>query len=275
MITLRVLTVTDLHQSCALGEQLLCAVQTHQPDLVAVVGDVLGLPEEQAGRFTPWAWARFLAALPVAHLVFTRGNHDQEEWGNFVYAWPHEKRPLIALHGTAHAFGPLVVVGFPCHIGWEGPWRARLPKAGNVVTLDPNQSGRKSLPEKTSRWLRPLLRGLGPAGRTLWLMHEPPLAAPIAHSRTCNPEWTAAVARHQPLLTVSGHDHDTPRRTARWHMRLGESRCVNVGQGVETLHYTLIEFDFAANTPCLPMRILVRAFPAGDQIEINPVNLIP
>lgn len=275
MITLRVLTVTDLHQSCTLGEQLRCAVQTHRPNVVAVVGDVLGLAEEHAGRFTTWAWARFLADLPVEQLVFTRGNHDQEEWGAFVYGWPHERRPLIALHGTAHTFGPLVVVGFPCHTGWDGPWRARLPKVGNVVTLDPKQSGRKSLTGKTSRWLRPLLRQLGPAGRTLWLLHEPPLATPIAHPRACNPEWTAAVARHQPLLTVSGHDHDTPCRTARWHARLGESLCVNVGQGVESLRYSLIEFTFLEATPCLPTRTVVRAFPVGDPIEINPVNLIP
>ena len=275
MITLRVLTVTDLHQSCALGEALLRAVQAHQPEVVAVVGDGLGLAEEHAGRFTTWAWARFLAALPVEHLVCTRGNHDQEEWGTFVYAWPHQRRPLLALHGTAHTFGPLVVVGFPCHTGWDAPWREMLPKTGNVVTLDPTQSGRKSLPGKTSRWLRPLLRQLGPAGRTLWLLHEPPLAAPIAHSRTCNPEWTAAAARHQPLLTVSGHDHDTPRRNATWHTRLGESLCVNVGQGGATLRYTLIEFTFPAATPCLPARIVVRAFPAGDQLELNPAKLVP
>jgi len=275
MITLRVLTVTDLHQSLALGEQLLRAVQTQRPDVVAVVGDVLGLAEAHAGRFTTWAWARFLADLPVEHLVFTRGNHDQEEWGIFVCAWPHARRPLIALHGTAQAFGPLVIVGFPCHTGWDGPWREMLPKTGNMVTLDPRQSGRKSLPGKTSRWLRPLLRQLGPAGQTLWLMHEPPLAAPIAHPMTCNPDWTAAVARHQPLLTVSGHDHDTPRRTATWQARLGESFCVNVGQSVETLHYTVMEFTFPAETPCLPTCIVVRAFPVDEQLEINPGKLIP
>ncbi|MEN9576706.1 MAG: hypothetical protein RL514_4561 [Verrucomicrobiota bacterium] len=121
MTTLRILTVTDLHQSRALGEALLRAVQTHLPDVVAVVGDTLDFSGRRGSQFITPECAEFLAALPVRELIFCRGNHDGEDWPIFVEAWPHERRPLILLHGTAHLVGPLVMVGFPCDTGWDEP----------------------------------------------------------------------------------------------------------------------------------------------------------
>lgn len=275
MTTIRVLTVTDLHQSRALGEALVRAVQTHEPDVLAVVGDTLDFSGRRGSQFITPEVSQFLAELPVKELVFCRGNHDAEDWPIFVETWPHEHRPLILLHGTAHVVGPLVVVGFPCDTGWDRPWRETLPKVGNVATLDHTQSGRKSLTANPWRWLRPLLRQHGPAARTLWLLHEPPMTQPIAHPMTCNPDWFRMVSAHQPLLCVSGHDHHTPARNGVWHARVGHSVCLNVGQGVETLHYSLLEFTFPSDAPCVPTRVLVRAFPSGEQLDINPVQLVP
>ena len=39
--TIKILTVTDLHRVRALYEQLARAVESHQPDIVALVGDFL------------------------------------------------------------------------------------------------------------------------------------------------------------------------------------------------------------------------------------------
>lgn len=270
MTTLRVLTVTDLHQSKSLCGALHAAVLQHRPDVVAFVGDVLDFSGRSGSQFSTPECAEFLAALPVEQRVFTRGNHDGEDWQLFAYAWPHERKPLLALHGTAHAFGPLVVVGFPCHTGWDGPWRETLPKTGNVLSLDHTQWGRKALPENPTRWLRPLLRQHGPAARTLWLLHEPPMAQPIAHPMTGNREWRELVERHQPLLTVSGHDHDTPRQSGLAHARLGQTVCVNVGQSVEALHYCVIELTFPSATPSLPLHVVVECFPSGQSLEIQP-----
>ena len=269
MLTQRVLTVTDLHQSRALGLALRAAVERHRPDIVAFVGDVLGRSGGRDGQFRPLEWAEFLAALPVPELVFTRGNHDQEDWEWFVLGWPHERRPLRALHGTFHTFGPLGVVGFPCRLGWDGPWREWLPRVGNELALDPEQCGRKSLPHRASRWLRPLLRAHPAAARTLWLLHEPPLVAGLADGFTGSPEWLALITRHQPVLTVSGHDHDTPRRSGRWHAHVGRTVCVNVGQAESVLHHALVEFDFADALPARPVRVRVRAFPWEEELEVE------
>jgi hypothetical protein len=120
VITLRVLTVADLHQSRALGEGLLRAVRGHQPEWVACVGDVLDFSGRRGSQFSTPESAEFLAALPVKEMLFCQGNYEAENWPIFVEAWPPERRPPILLHGTARVVGPLAVVGFPCDTGWDG-----------------------------------------------------------------------------------------------------------------------------------------------------------
>src|SRR5436190_2145599 len=158
---LRVLTVADLHQSRRHFQWLGEEVKSKRPDLVAFVGDVLSDSAASGGdQVGTEEAAHLLSGLSCPQLVFIRGNHEQEEWPKFVEAWPLNERPLVALDGTAHIFGPLVIVGFPCHTGWEDPWRQTLPKAGNEITLDIALSGRKVLPADHGFWLPPLLRRL-------------------------------------------------------------------------------------------------------------------
>jgi len=268
---IRVLTVADLHQSRRHYRWLASAVAEHKPDLITLVGDCLGLelPATLADHLSVEETAEALSGLPAQHLLFVRGNHEQEDWQRFVAAWPFDRRPLVALYGSAFTLGPLVIVGFPCKVGWEGPWCQTLYKHGNGVVPDPAHSGRKVLPVDPAGWLPRLMRQTGSAGRTLWLMHEPPVARPIASPATYNPDWTDAVERFRPLLTVSGHDHHTPLEHGTWHTKLGDTVCVNVGQDATDLHYGLIEFEFRQEQPCLPTRVIVRAFPWNQRTEIR------
>jgi Icc-related predicted phosphoesterase len=268
---LRVLTVADLHQSRTHFQWLCDEVRTKRPDLVAFVGDVLSDPAVNHGDRVPTGEAaHILSSLRCPQLVFVRGNHEQEDWPKFVEAWPLDERPLVALDGTAHVFGPLVLVGFPCHTGWEDPWCETLPRAGNEITRNVTLSGRKVLPADHEFWLPPLIRRFGSAGRTLWLMHEPPQVRQIAGAYACNPEWSKAVERFRPLLTISGHDHETPKRYNTWHGQLDHTVCVNVGRGVMSLHYCVLDFEFPESKPCLPTRITVEAFPWKTQVVIQP-----
>ncbi len=270
-MNLRVLTVADLHQSGSHYRWLLDEVQAKRPDVVAFVGDVLNHPSiSQRDRVATAEAAELLSNLPCPQLVFVRGNHEQEDWPKFVAAWPLHERPLVALSGAVHIVGPLGIVGFPCHTGWEEPWYETLPKVGNEITRDISPSGRKVLPADYEFWLSPLLRRLGSAARTLWLMHEPPQVREIARPYACNPRWTKAVERFRPLLTVSGHDHHTPMQYNTWHGELGATVCVNVGRGVMSLHYCVLDFEFPESKPCLPTKITVEAFPWKSQVVIQP-----
>lgn len=270
-MNIRALTVSDLHQSVEHYQRLASATEAHKPDLVAFVGDFLGIDATgRSRRLSIAEAATALSALAAPHLIFVRGNHEEEEWREFVDSWPMERRVLTALYGSAFKLGPFVAVGFPCDLGWEEPWRQTLPKVGNELSRKISLCGRKALPAKHERWLPQLLRQTGPGGITLWLMHEPPLTMPLATPQSFNPEWTDAVEQFQPLLVVSGHDHETPMRFNAWHSKVGDTICVNPGQGASELHYCVLDFEFASPMALLPHRITVKAFPWRDKIVIQP-----
>ena len=213
---MKVLTVSDLHQRRSLYDQLAAAVAIQKPDLLALVGDFLDLDGHGRGMLTPKAAANGIAEMAKGcEVVFVRGNHEEEGWPDFENSWKLSGRPLHALHGSAVTFGPLTIVGFPCQMGFPHFY-------GKGRLLDDYDY---------EAWLTPLLATIGKAGRGLWLMHEPPTDA-LAEYWACCPEWGRAVREFQPLVTISGHDHDTPRRSGDWCATIGRTQCVNVGQRV-------------------------------------------
>lgn len=255
------MTVTDLHQSRPLYEELERAVKNHRPDVVALVGDVLdALQYSSKKQFSTKECAERLAALSVEHLIVVRGNHEDFNWSDFVAAWPHTQRPLTALYGSAYAIGPLTIVGFPCLTGEEFHWCAHLSAADNKMELHPRES-RQPLPPDFDSWLPHLLAEIGPAGRSLWLMHENPIGLPLICEIGVNAVWLEAVRHYAPRIVVNGHDHEIPFRVNRWYALFGKSFCVNVGQKDNILHYAVLDFEFALPNSSLPDRITVKAFP--------------
>lgn len=272
MTIIRVLTVADIHQSKSLIRQLELACKMHEPDVLAFVGDFLNAFETGATKeqYALEECARKYSAMAARHIVFVRGNHEEQNWTNFVYSWPHEKRSLIALHGTAFMLPPLVIVGFPCRMGDEEGWCNSLPKNGANVIDIAKPSGRSPLPAGAYGWLPKLMKKLGPAGRTLWLLHEPPTNSVIGSETSWNAQWKEAIENYQPLLTVSGHEHRAPIESARWHLKVGNTVCVNVGQSGGMLRYGVVELSFMNEVSVLPDNVEVRAFPGGVDCESSP-----
>ena len=235
---MRVLTVADLHQRRVLFDGLAAAVAVRKPAVVALVGDFLDGDGWGEGLLTPEAAACELADLTAGReVVFVRGNHDAEGWPAFETTWRAIRPDCHALHGSAVTLRGLTILGFPCQMG-----DARFYAHGRPLPCPASD---------TAGWLDPLMERLGAAGRGLWLMHEPPLTD-LGEAWTVCPEWRSAIARWQPLVTISGHDHN-PKQ---WRTRLGETVAVNVGQRVHPepgeLQYLTIDFWFEADgTPRL------------------------
>jgi len=261
--TIKVLTVTDLHRVRSLYELLGKAVASHQPDIVVLVGDFLDAGGEHADQFSTAECAAFLGRLACKELVFVRGNHEDSNWWEFLAAWQATGRPLHALDRAAFVHGPLVMVGFPCLMGDETAF---------VESLNNREDRRGDHDENPLAWLPKALLPHGAAARTLWLMHEPPAGTPLSKAGSVvggNPEWTSAIERYSPWLTVSGHDHVTPRRSGRWHCRVGRTVCVNAGQSDSgPLHYCVIAAEFASDRPALPRRMTIQAQPGGEAVQL-------
>ncbi len=244
-ITVRLLTVADLHQRRPLYDHLAAAVEEHEPDIVALVGDFLN-EWQHGGNFLSLDEAsRRLTALPAQDIICVRGNHEDANWLDFIPG------RIQSLNASAFSLGPLVVVGFPCLLGDE-TW---FLEGGAGVSPD------------ASEWFPKLLRQYGPAARTLWLMHEPPDLTRLSMRSgplRGNPEWREAIERYSPLAVVSGHDHQTPWRAGYWHDRIGDTVCLNAGQSNETLYYFVIDASFEKKAISLPSRLVVTHWPTKE-----------
>ncbi len=210
MLDLKILAATDLHCVENLYLELAAAVDEHRPDVVALVGDFLDALGSEHKQLTTANCAKALAELPCKNIIFTRGNHEYDNWWEFEGAWATTGRKMHALHGEAFVANPLVAVGFPCDLGDETAF------VGN----------RKRLPFPPRQWLSSLLRQHSPGMRTLWLMHEPPRGTPLTVRSgpvSGNHLWNEAIERFSPWLVISGHDHGTPVRTGKWYARVGQS----------------------------------------------------
>jgi hypothetical protein len=255
-----------MHQSRLHYQSLVQAVRDHRPNVVAIVGDALeAFSRSGRRRLSVEDCAETLGALPVEHIVFVRGNHEDTNWSQFVSAWPHERRRLVGLYGTAYSAGPLVITGFPCMTGLEDTWCEHLSACNDSMSIY-EASHRLPLPVDNERWLADLIRRTGPPGRTFWLMHEGPVGLPLSDVGCLNPAWTNAVERYCPRLVAFGHDHYTPLENGRWYARLEDTTCVNVGQDEESFHYAVLDFDFPGLEPSLPTRIRIKAFPWNQEI---------
>jgi len=250
--TIRILTVTDLHQLGVLYDGLEKAVERHKPNIVALVGDAIDANTGQYCDIPKDECARRLASLPCDEVIFVRGNHEDDGWLPFARAWRSTGRPLHALNGEAFVCGPLVMVGFPCALGDE------------LWYLE----GRNSVPLDTNQWLPQILRKFGPAARTLWLMHEPPKGTWLITDEGVMSgvrAWREAIERYSPWLTVSGHDHSTPHRRMLWRDSIGQTVCLNLGQKMDgPLHYALIEASFDTAKPSLPGCMKLIAYPRQE-----------
>ena len=251
-----VLTVADLHQSRQLFATLSQAVDDHQPDVVALVGDCLHIGEDMENRLSVKECAAALSSLHCKDVVFVRGNHEDENWLRFAKYWRHSNRALTTQHGEALKVGPLVIIGFPCLLGSE------------EFFVNP----REPLPPNPEKWLLNHLHEHGKAAQALWLMHEPPRGTVLSQTNgptSGNHDWTDAVKRFAPCLVVCGHDHHTPIENKRWYCELGNSTCINVGQADhQRLHYSVIKAKFTPESTGLPAKISIAAFPWQETIEI-------
>src|ERR1017187_8529022 len=95
-----------------------------------------------------------------------------------------------------------------------------------------------------------------------------PANCQISHAWATITTWS--LWSGSPLLTISGHDHETPVRRGCWWDKVGRSVCLNVGQKLDgPPHYCVLEFTFPKSTPSLPSRIRVSAYPWDQCLEIG------
>ncbi len=82
--------------------------------------------------------------------------------------------------------------------------------------------------------------------KTVYLLHMPP--ARLGLDKCANGTEVGSKAiydfidKNQPLLTLHGHIHESPRMTGKWSAQLGKSVCIQPGQ-LDDFAYVVIDLE--------------------------------
>ena len=85
----------------------------------------------------------------------------------------------------------------------------------------------------TISWDLDRLKKLSNPGNTIYIIHAPPFNTKLDIITTGIHVGSRAVRnfieKEQPLLTLHGHIHESPKISGSWHDKIGKTICINVG----------------------------------------------
>lgn len=275
------LYTSDLHGSEPHYRALLEAVRAAQPDLLILGGDMFPddspeLPEQMGTHqpryvleeFRTWlaACLKSVARMTVLSIL---GNHD---WLSSALALEEiarqNPRLLILSHQHTATFNGLNFSGYSKTP--PTPWFVkdfeRLDLPGDYppplggACWDSNRrraitAAAKILFARYPSMAEDLESLAVPPAPWVFVAHAPPYETALDRSFRGDSYGSrtilATIQRHQPLLSLHGHIHESPDVTGSFRESIGATVAVNVGQHADGLYYALIEID-------VPQRRIVR-----------------
>ena len=269
---MRVLYTSDVHGDEGHYGKLLVAAESVKPDLVILGGDLLpddsALEPETLGHGQPeyvkTVFRKYMTDLRgrcgCQGILTIFGNHD---WGSSVPAMEELARDgLVTVldHRRCVGIDGLNFVGYSCTP--PTPWFVkdfeRLDRPGDRPPLiggarwdarfsRPVQHGAKLLFEDVPTIEEELASLSAPADPWVFVAHAPPVDTHLDRAFGNKPFGSVsirkAIERHQPLLSLHGHIHESPSVSGRWRDTLGKTVAVNPGQSSRHLSYVVIEID--------------------------------
>ena len=267
---------SDLHGDADLYQQLADLLTRERPQVLILGGDLFadGAPADPVrsqiaqvnDEFVPRVdqWKRDVPGLEVAVLG---GNHD---WAATIAAVRRHhvsgRVELLSLD-TAWRIDHTDVLGYHCT-----PWTPHFVKDFERLDLphDPLPADGEGQVSNAStgairgitaaehyRHHAAILEDLEAAAHvaTPWIFvcHAPPRGTNLDRlPNIAEPIGSRAVRRfieeRQPLLSLHGHVHESPQVSGHFTDRIGQTLCVNPGQGHHQLHAVLFDISNPAQT---------------------------
>jgi len=274
---MRILFCSDLHGHEPSYARLITAAGNTRPDVVILGGDLLpddsamipermglGQPEFVRRRFKELVSTVRRASECQGVLVIS-GNHEWLSSMIEMERLAQENLLTVLRHDRAAEVGGVRFVGFG-HTP-PTPWYVkdfeRLDLRGDILPLLGGARWDERLMKAISHnaafiyekapTLADELASLHvPEQPWVFVAHAPPYDSLLDRSRD-NVPWGSravrnAIEKHQPLLSLHGHIHDSPEVSGQIRDQIGRTVAVNPGQARRVLHYALIELDVSSRT---------------------------
>ena len=83
--------------------------------------------------------------------------------------------------------------------------------------------------------------------RSIWLIHSPPCGYQLdvcaSGERVGSKMVMEFIHDNQPMLTIHGHIHESPKMTGIWKAKIGNTLAIQNGQLGMSLHYNIIHMQ--------------------------------
>jgi Icc-related predicted phosphoesterase len=272
---MRICFTSDLHGAPKLYQQLEDLLRAETPDLLILGGDFLpdGARDDPLGTqvahlnriFIPLieSWRAALPRLTVAGVL---GNHEWSCTRDALQAHHDAGRIVLLDHRRVWLHNGLHLFGYPC-TGATPHWLKdfeRLDLPGDPipefggVTWDAARHCVREVDRREHFGDGPTmaqeLAEVPPAPRP-WILvaHSPPYGCKLDHLyKVSYPVGSRAVRQfieeRQPLLTLHGHVHESPRLSGGFVDQIGATLCINPGQDEDRLYAVLFDPERPAQT---------------------------
>lgn len=263
---MKILFVTDLHGSRWKYDQLLELAKRHRVNMVINGGDML--PKEgdlfQQDRFISGYLKGHFANFDASeiHYLCYLGNDDlkifdplfEETCRSFPFVHCIAQRKIEM--GDFEFIGMNWVVDYPFRLKDRCRTDSRnyvfqqqfgsglLSEKGKWKEIDDWFAYAKTLPtieDEMERLVHPKNMA-----KTVYVIHMPPARLGLdkcSHGAEVGSQAIYHfIEKNQPLLTLHGHIHESPRMTGKWFAEIGRTVCIQPGQ-LEELSYVTIDLS--------------------------------
>lgn len=260
---MKILYCTDLHGNVGYYEQLTSLAVMAEADVVINGGDMLPKADDlhDQGRFITGYLSQHFAELDAAGIrtLCCLGNDDLAAFDD-LFDRTCRKYPLVTnLAQRKVTISGLEFIG----MNWVVDYPFRLKDRCRMDTADyvfQQQYGTGLLSTPTGfkelrDWrsdarklptiedeLKALPRPDHP-DRSIYVIHMPPHGIGLDECRSRERVGSLAIAcflaATQPLYSLHGHIHESPQVSGRWHAAIGNTTCIQPGQGTVFTYVTL------------------------------------
>ncbi|HWL95360.1 MAG TPA: metallophosphoesterase [Phycisphaerae bacterium] len=272
---MRLLFTSDLHGNVPHYGRLIAAAGIAKPSIVVLGGDLL--PDDNATHpetlgmgqpaFVRGAFRKFIGDLRqragVRDVLVIFGNHD---WGSSTAAMKELADDSLVQVLTHTASTQVQGVNFTGYSYTPPtPWYVkdfeRLDSPGDVPPLiggarwnlqfnRPVQNSAKIIYDGQMSIEADMKALSPPAEPWVFVAHAPPHESKLDQSfggqSYGSRSIREAIEVYQPMLSLHGHIHESPRVSGEWCEQIGRTLAVNPGQTTKLLSFALIEIDPAA-----------------------------
>jgi len=261
-MTFNLIYTADLHGNEAFYKRLLKKTEDENPDAVVIGGDLCPKGDIQAQKiflekFMIPLFKQFKQRNKNIKIYLIMGNDDfrinleilEKTKKNKILKSIHKKS--IKLNKNLNIAGYSFVNPTPFRLkDWEKPDFDNDKMPGQLFLEEIRSIEREwGTIEKDLKKLKKLSN----PKRTIYVIHAPPFNTKLDIITTGAHVGSKAIRqfieKEQPLLTLHGHIHESPKMSGSWQDKIGKTICINVGSSYpeDKLNCVMIDFDYLNN----------------------------